>query len=56
MVSRRLYRRRRRRLLKKLLGNQRWRLENFNFFLSVDGGGWKLFVLGVSGGNFLQIV
>ncbi len=27
---------------KKLLGNRR-RLENFNFFLSVGGGGWKIF-------------
>jgi hypothetical protein len=28
---------------KKLLGNRRRRLRNFNFFLSVGGGGWKRF-------------
>jgi hypothetical protein len=38
-VSRRLSRRRR-------------RLENFNFFLSVGGGGWKIFVLGGGGWKF----
>ncbi len=28
---------------KKLLGNRQRRLGNFNFFLSVGGGGWKIF-------------
>jgi hypothetical protein len=28
---------------KKFLGNRRRRLGNFNFSLSVGGGGWKLF-------------
>jgi hypothetical protein len=61
-VSRRLSRRRRLKIFnlfrplaaaaKKLLGNRRRRLENFNFFLSVGGGGWKLFVLGGGGWKF----
>ncbi len=61
-VSRRLSRRQRLKIFnffclsaaaaKKLLGNRRRRLENFNFFLSVGGGGWKLFVVGGGGWKF----